>query len=205
MGSTFKKTFLVGLVGCLAWFWYVVLFPANETVDAAGAWAAALTVIGLAGWLFEKAQETAQTSKAAEGASTDTGEVAASIKALANLDLGKIKRKHWVAAAVLVLAGASGWSYMRSAKEAEENLAFATGLARTKCASWMNIEFNSRNTQRPAKATGSWQKNGHIVVEVVWPESSYSNSLTSRLCVYDPSTGQMSSPGAFGRGRWEKK
>ena len=75
--------------------------------------------------------------------------------------------------------------------------------ARTACASFINREFNGGNRASPARATDVWQKNGHVVVEVVG-KRGWETSLTTRLCVYNPETRRMNSPGAFGRDRWEQ-
>lgn len=76
--------------------------------------------------------------------------------------------------------------------------------AETKCSQWIGDEYNPNQRTDPATIYGTWEKNGSIVVEIAWPRERSSSTLNSRLCVYDPETGRMQSPGAFGRGRWER-
>ncbi|WP_170432169.1 hypothetical protein [Ruegeria arenilitoris] len=108
-----------------------------------------------------------------------------------------------VAGAVLV-AMFVGWAAVEAAnsRKVAKNLTVLT--ATSGCASWIGKEFNDRQYSDPATATGTWEKHGHIVVEVAWKNDWTKDSYTSRLCVYDPVTGRMESPGAFGRSKWER-
>jgi hypothetical protein len=48
---------------------------------------------------------------------------------------------------------------------------------------------------------GTWEKDGHVVVEIGFNKQS--TTYSSRLCVYDPVTRNMTAPNNFTRSRWE--
>ncbi|MCB4458534.1 hypothetical protein [Leisingera sp. McT4-56] len=202
MESTFRGLFLAGAIGGVAWFWYVVLQPMTLLVEAAGVSIATLTLIGLVGWLYEKNRSGVRGAAARESKSLKVA--ADGVGANPKPDLKKVSWKVWGALAVLVVGCFGVWVYLEAMKREETDLAYLTIQVRSQCATWINREFNSGNPQLRARASDSWQKNGHIVVDVTWKDSSSSKSRNTRLCVYDPDTGRMQSPGAFGRGRWEK-
>lgn len=68
---------------------------------------------------------------------------------------------------------------------------------------WMHQEFLSGDKLRPVTIFEHWRQRGHVVVDVGLPRSGGANSMSSRLCVYDPASGRLTSPGALGRARWE--
>ncbi|MFW8596149.1 hypothetical protein [Cribrihabitans neustonicus] len=202
MESTFRIIFWAGLAGCAAWFWYTMFQPMTVLVEAAGVSAGTLLLIGAAGLLYfwiPQAFDLGKANKVAEATAQNAVTRAKSVKSEV---LTKAKPWHWGLVAVVILALFAGWSMMKSAERAEADLSHLVTQVRSTCASWLNKEMNGSNRINPAWANDAWQKKGHIVVEVVWKEGS---SHRSRLCVYDPSTRKMDSPGAFGRVRWEKQ
>lgn len=213
MESNFRIIFWTGLAGCAGWFWFAMLQTVTPLVEAAGVSAGALLLIGASGLLYfwipqvfdlkkvgaekvtEKVSKLAEEAvqEAKSGSQTFTGEV-----------LAKAKPWQWAVAAGVALVLTIGWVSMQSAQQVKADLANLTGYVRAQCASWINDEFNHGNVTRSARASNSWRKGEYIVVDVTWKDSSVSKSWSSRLCVYDPDTGRLQSPGAFGRGRWEK-
>ncbi|WP_120503436.1 hypothetical protein [Sulfitobacter mediterraneus] len=133
-------------------------------------------------------------------------EVEGSLAAVARQNLRDLSisapQARMAAAGIAVLAIIIGgfWVYDRS-KEA--SVAEAAIVVST-CIGFINKEFNDNSRSNPAFATDTWTKRGSIVVEVGWKETSFSSTYQTRLCVYDPERGKMSSPGFIGRGRWER-
>ncbi|MBY6069616.1 DUF805 domain-containing protein [Leisingera aquaemixtae] len=76
MESTFRGLFLAGVVGGVAWFWYVVLQPMTLLVEAMGMSIATLTVIGLAGWLMLRGQRVLKQPEVAAKVSRAASEAA---------------------------------------------------------------------------------------------------------------------------------
>lgn len=76
----------------------------------------------------------------------------------------------------------------------------AISSAQAGCLSW----FKSRPDVggRDAFLDGTWEKDGHIVVDIGF--NLEGSSYSSRLCVYDPASGKMTAPNNFTRSRWEK-
>ena len=73
------------------------------------------------------------------------------------------------------------------------------------CVDWINEEYNrDRGGSLAAVALDTWEKDDHIVVSVGWKEDTNSRTYQTRLCVTETANGRTFSPGAFGRGRWEK-
>lgn len=204
MESTFRIIFWAGLAGCAAWFWYTMFQPMTVLVEAVGVSAGTLLLIGAAGLLYFWIPQAFDLNKANKVAEASAQSAVMGAKKAKTEVLAKVKPWHWGLAAGIALALFAGWAIKKSAQRAEADHAYLTSHVRSRCVSWINDEFNHRSTSNPASAYDSWEKNGHIVVEVAWKKNSYSKSLDARLCVYDPDTGRMQSPGAFGRGRWEK-
>lgn len=204
MESTFRIIFWAGLAGCVGWFWYAVLLPVTALVEAVGVFSGTLLVIGVAGLLYEKARKNPRGADAVAKVSVIAKEVADGGGEQIKLRLSKIQKKHWALVAVVSVVAFAGWSYWGSVKQTEADLASATSYARSACTSFINKEFNNNSRSNPARVYGDWQKNEHIVVEIVWNRGYSGGSLDSRLCVYNPETRRMHSPGAFGRERWEQ-
>ncbi|UWQ31964.1 DUF805 domain-containing protein [Leisingera sp. M527] len=76
MESTFRGLFWAGAAGGVAWFWYVVLQPMTLLVESVGVSIAALTVIGLVGWLFLRGQRMLKQPEVAEKVRKVAGEAA---------------------------------------------------------------------------------------------------------------------------------
>ena len=98
----------------------------------------------------------------------------------------------------LFLGGYWVYSQMQETRQAVGRFAV------NNCLDFINREFNSNSRSNPAFIDDTWNKNGSIVVSVGWKETRSSSTYQTRLCVYDPERGKMSSPGALGRGRWER-
>lgn len=70
--------------------------------------------------------------------------------------------------------------------------------AEAACESWIGEEFDSAGN---TTIFGSWRKNGKIVVKVGFDPQG--DTYHTRLCLFDPKTRDLSSPGAFDRAQWE--
>ncbi|WP_282048414.1 hypothetical protein [Sulfitobacter mediterraneus] len=106
------------------------------------------------------------------------------------------------AAAVAILGLFLGGYWVYSQKQ--ETRQAVGRFAVSNCLDFINREFNNNSRSNPAFIDDTWNKNGSIVVSVGWKETRSSSTYQTRLCVYDPERGKMSSPGALGRGRWER-
>ncbi|KIC10779.1 hypothetical protein RA19_10330 [Leisingera sp. ANG-M1] len=88
--------------------------------------------------------------------------------------------------------------------ETQRVQAAAVENVKGQCRSWIQREYNRYPRNNPSFVSGVWSKNEHIVVEVGWRKQADDATYRTRLCVYDPRSGRLSSPGAFGRWRWEQ-
>lgn len=95
-----------------------------------------------------------------------------------------------------------GWNFLQNKKTEAQQAAFSS--AKSRCQSWIDKEYNDIRRVAPAFVSGYWEKNGRLVVEVGWHEEAGSSTYYSRLCVVDPESGRMFSPGAFSRNEWEE-
>lgn len=80
------------------------------------------------------------------------------------------------------------------------NSSDAISSAQSGCLNWFNSEPDVGG--RDAFLDGTWEKDGHIVVDIGF--NLEGSSYSSRLCVYDPASGKMTAPNNFTRSRWEK-
>lgn len=183
MENTFRAMFCVGVLGGAAWFGYVEFQPVTPLVEAVGVFWLALTAVSLVLW----------------GALWVRGRLSSVVAGLE-----RITRVQWLVMAGVVIAVAGGWQVLAVSHQAQADRTLVVAQVRTQCASFINREFNGGSRNDPARANGVWNKNGHIVVEVVWKENRRDPSYQSRLCVYNPETKRLDSPGAFGRVRWEQ-
>lgn len=75
----------------------------------------------------------------------------------------------------------------------------STASAEQDCVLW--FKRNNDLGGYDAFASSSWEKDGRIVVEVGFDMRG--QEYSTRLCVYDPETGDMSAPNNLTRSRWE--
>ena len=204
MESIFRIIFWAGLAGCVGWFWYAVFGTVTPLVEAVGVCSGVLVLIGAAGLLFFWIPQAFDLGKANKVADTAAQHAVAGADAAKSKVSGKLELWHWWAALGVAAVFVTGWYMMTAAEQAKADRAAFTSQIRSRCASWMNKEFNNNSRSNPTRVYGDWQKNEHIVVEIIWNRGHSGGSLDSRLCVYNPKTGRMHSPGAFDRGRWEK-
>ncbi len=201
MKIMFRNFFFLGLVGCVLWLLYAALFPTTLLWESVGVACISLTIIGLTVW-----QTLSLLGKLRAKSETEVSQIQWAER-LSVLQLGKLRKWHVVAllgALVVVFASLLVRSALTENAEIAEIATREIQAGRTNCTSFIDREFNRRSFSEKAKALGSWQKREHIVVEVGWKESAVSSAYVTRLCVYDPSTGNLVSPGALGRFRWEK-
>ena len=106
-----------------------------------------------------------------------------------------MKRSHTIFIASAIIFGVAVYVWKKSSSDSGASMA----VAEAACESWLGGELDSEGN---TTIFGSWRKNGKIVVEVGYnPQGA---TYSTRLCVYDPQTRDLESPGAFGRTQWEK-
>lgn len=75
----------------------------------------------------------------------------------------------------------------------------AIDQAEAACLDWFKTD--SSVGARDAFLDGTWERDGHIVVEIGFERTN--TNYSSRLCVYDPVARNMQAPNNFTRSRWE--
>ncbi len=202
--GTFKVIFGAGLaaiIGCLV---YVVFEPMTEVIEIVGLFAGVVALIGAAGLLYFWIPQAFDLEKARQLATATSQYAIAGAQQLKLKVATHLKPVHWAVIACVIAVGAVSWVKFKASQQAEADRASLHYHVRSQCAEWIGDEFNTGWNKDKTKVSGSWLKNGHIVVEVAWKDEFNSKSWRSRLCVYNLETGQMQSPGAFGRQRWEQ-
>ncbi|CUH52716.1 hypothetical protein [Shimia marina] len=198
MASMFRSFFFLGLLGIAIWLLYAVFFPATLLWESVGVACISLAIIGLTVWQTIALLERARTRSKVEAYQTPGP------KGFTATQFGKLRKWHLgvLVSALLVVLAFVG---LRSTLIGNAEIAARTmQSARVSCTNFIDREFNSRRYTEKAKTLDSWVKMNKVVVEIGWKDSASASSYTTRLCVYDPMTRYLDSPGAFGRFRWEK-
>lgn len=106
-----------------------------------------------------------------------------------------MKRKH-----TIILAGAiSGVALVLAWATLGGESSASMSSAEAACERWIGDAFDSQNE---TTVFGSWKKRGKIVVDVGYnPQGS---NYSTRICVYDPKTGDLVAPNAFQQSQWMK-
>ena len=108
---------------------------------------------------------------------------------------GKSMKYLIVASVVLAIAVAGSLLLSRGGLSSD-----AISSAQAGCLNWFKSEPDVGG--RDAFLDGTWEKDGHIVVDIGF--NLEGSSYSSRLCVYDPASGKMTAPNNFTRSKWEQ-
>lgn len=99
-----------------------------------------------------------------------------------------------VIAITLLVGAVAGFIYLLM-----PNGNVSTASAEQDCVRW--FKRNRDLGGDDAFVSSSWEKDGKIVVKVGFDTNG--DEYSTRLCVYDPETGDMSAPNNLTRSRWE--